>query len=328
MSIKELPAALVSLTERYLSRRNAVRRMKKAKQKKKNVIVDWIEAFLWAAGMVLLINQYLIQAYMIPSGSMIDTLLLKDRIFVNKIIYGPEILPGLGKLPSPFKPQRNDIIIFENPSYLSRGTAFDIVQRVIFMLTLTLVNIDLDENGNPKPQFLIKRAAGYAGDTLINRRGDLLVRAAGETKAVPEAEFNRMHGYTHTVSRLMDYENYPALEASGRASAYIDLGVPPPEVLIQRARSAVSAMEYPDYITHEMERLTILHAAEPNNPRYGAQLAQFRQGWYIPEGRIMPLGDNRDNSRDGRYFGPVKQRKVLGKGWLIHWPLNRFGVIK
>jgi signal peptidase I len=328
MGMKEFQTALVSLTERYLTRRNAVRRMKKAKQKKKNIIADWLEAFLWAAGMVLLINQYLVQAYMIPSGSMIDTLLLKDRIFVNKIIYGPEILPGLGKLPSPIKPKRNDIIIFENPSYISRGTAFDIIQRVVFMLTLAQVDIDRDENGNPKPHFLIKRAAGYAGDTLINKRGDILIRAAGATKAVPETEFNTSHGYTHNISRLMEAANYPALEASGRASAYVDLGLQPPEVLIQRARSTVSAIDYLDYITLEMERLTILHAAEPDNPRYGAQLAQFRQGWYIPEGRVMPLGDNRDNSRDGRYFGPVKQRKILGKGALIHWPLDRIGVIK
>jgi signal peptidase I len=323
-----LQTGLVSLTERYLTHRKAVRRIKKAKHKAKNVVIDWIEAFLWAAGMVLLINQYLVQAYIIPSGSMIDTLLLQDRIFVNKLIYGPELLPGLGKLPSPIKPERNEIIIFENPSYLSRGTAFDILQRVVFMLTLAQVDIDRDENGNPKPHFLIKRAVGYAGDTLINQRGDLLIRAAGETKAVPEAEFNKAHGYTHNVSRLMDPANYPALEASGHASAYIDLGVPPPEALIQRARDTASPMEYPDYITHEAERLSILHAAEPDNPRYGAQLAQFRQGWYIPEGRVMPLGDNRDNSRDGRYFGPVKQRKILGKGAMIHWPLARIGVIK
>jgi signal peptidase I len=328
MSMSGLQAKLVLLAERHLTRRRAVRRIKKAKQKAKNIIIDWIEAFLWAAGMVLLINQYLVQAYSIPSGSMIDTLLLQDRIFVNKIVYGPELLPGLGKLSSPVKPKRNDIIIFENPSYISRGTAFDIAQRVIFMLTLAQVDIDRDENGNPKPHFLIKRAAGYSGDTLINKRGDILIRAAGETNAVPEAEFNKARGYTHKVSRLMESANYPALEASGRASAYVDLGVPPPESLVQRAHSAVSTIEYPDYITHETERLSILHAADPDNPRYGVQLAQFRQGWYIAEGRIMPLGDNRDNSRDGRYFGSVQQRKVLGKGAMIHWPLRRIGMIK
>ena len=118
--------SLQNFTEIYLSCRKRKKRIRKEKQRGKNVIVDWLEAFLWAAGVVLLINQYLFQAYQIPSGSMIDTLLIGDRIFVNKIIYGPELLPGLGKLPSPVKPKRNDIIIFENPSYISRGPVFDV----------------------------------------------------------------------------------------------------------------------------------------------------------------------------------------------------------
>ncbi|MDR0878357.1 MAG: S26 family signal peptidase, partial [Treponema sp.] len=68
------------LTEAALTRRNRIKRIKKEKQRKKNPVVDWIEAFLWAAGVVLLINQYLFQAYQIPSGSMIDTLLIGDRV--------------------------------------------------------------------------------------------------------------------------------------------------------------------------------------------------------------------------------------------------------
>src|SRR5215510_11223540 len=117
---------LQSLTKAYLTRRNRNRRVKKEKQKAKNPVLDWIEAFFWAAGMVLLANQYLMQAYVIPSGSMEDTLLIGDRVFVNKLIYGPEVLPGVIKLPGVFKPKRNEIIIFENPSYISKGPVFDI----------------------------------------------------------------------------------------------------------------------------------------------------------------------------------------------------------
>ena len=80
---------LQNLTEAFLTRRNRIRRIKKEKQRAKNPVLDWIEAFLWAAGMVLLANQYLMQAYQIPSGSMIDTLLIGDHIFVNKLVYGP-----------------------------------------------------------------------------------------------------------------------------------------------------------------------------------------------------------------------------------------------
>ncbi|HDQ14851.1 MAG TPA: hypothetical protein ENN41_08565, partial [Sediminispirochaeta sp.] len=42
-----------SVTERYLTRRKRKHQITKAKQKAKNPIVDWIEAFLWAAIVVL-----------------------------------------------------------------------------------------------------------------------------------------------------------------------------------------------------------------------------------------------------------------------------------
>ena len=42
----------------------------------------------------------------------------------------------------------------------------------------------------------------------------------------------------------------------------------------------------------------------------------------------MPLGDNRDNSKDGRYFGPVSLDNVLGKAMFKYWPINRIGKIE
>jgi signal peptidase I len=314
-------------TEAVLTRRARNRRIKKEKQRGKNPILDWIEAFLWAAGMVLLINQYLLQAYQIPSGSMIDTLLIGDRIFVNKIIYGPELLPGLAKLPSPVKPKRNDIIIFENPSYISRGPVFDIAQRIIYMLTLSLVDIDRDESGEPKAHFLIKRAAGMGGDRFVMEKGEMKIRFAGEDRWVDERDFQAGKNWTHRLSRLMAADQYPALEALGKQAAYTDLGLPPPEGL-RSAPAGIDKLRYPDYFAHERARLETLRGAWPQDERYRALLARYRLGWYVPEGRILPLGDNRDNSRDGRYFGPVKESKILGRGALIYWPLRRMGLIR
>jgi signal peptidase I len=321
---------ICAVTERYLTRRRKIGRVKKEKQRQKNPVWDWIEAFLWAAGWVLLINQYLIQAYEIPSGSMIDTLLIRDRIFVNKVVYGPELLPGVGKLPSPIKPERNNVIIFENPSYLSRGPAFDIAQRVIFMLTLSLVDIDRDENGNPKAHFLIKRAAGTGGDRFMTEKGEMLIRFPGETRWVRERDYNAGRGFRHNISRLMKEEDYPALEAAGRVAAYLDLALDPPAELSARA-SGLNSIQYPDYFAHEEARLEFLRGAFPHDNRYRTRLARQKMGWYIPDGYIFPLGDNRDNSRDGRFFGPVKKSKVLGKGSVIFWPLlpqSRLGFIR
>jgi len=318
---------LEAVTTDFLGRARKARRVRKEKTRAKNPLLDWAKAFLWAAGVVLLINQYLFQAYQIPSGSMIDTLLIGDRIFVNKIIYGPELLPGLGKLPSPIKPKRNDVIIFENPSYISRGTLFDICQRVIYMLTLSFINIDRDESGEPKPQFLIKRAAAMGGDRVRTERGAILLRFAGEDRWVSEAGYNKARGWGHNISRLMEEDAYPALAAAGRAAAYADLGRPIPGALAAEA-SRTRNLRYPDYLFHETSRLERLRAALPQDTRYRTLLSRLRLGWYVPETRVLPLGDNRDNSRDGRYFGPVRIAKVLGRGAFKYWPLSRAGLIR
>jgi signal peptidase I len=317
---------LQSVTEELLTRRNRIRRIKKEKQKAKNPVLDWLGAFIWAAGMVLLANQYLLQAYVIPSGSMINTLLIGDRIFVNKLVYGPELLPGLVKLPSPIKPKRNDIIIFENPSYISRGPVFDVAQRIIYMLTISLVDIDRDEMGQPRAHFLIKRAVGMGGDHFIMERGEMKIRFAGEDRWANEREFNARHGWKHRISRLMEEAQYPALEAAGKAAAWQDMGLPVPERL-QSAMTPVNTVRYPDYLAHEKARIETLRGAMPHDRRYAVLSARYSLGWYVPEGRIFPMGDNRDNSRDGRYFGPVRLSKVLGGGSVIYWPLKRMGSI-
>ena len=325
------------LTEKCLTYRKRARRIKREKQKKKNVFLDWVGAFLWAVGMVLLINQYLFQAYQIPSGSMIDTLLIGDHIFVNKFIYGPELLPGLGKLPSPIKPRRNEIVIFENPSYISRGTVFDIAKRVIYTLTLTMVDIDRDERGEPKAHFLIKRAAGVGGDRFIQEQGNMRIRPAGESRWFNEAGLCAAQGMSHNISRLMPERDYPALEAAGKAAAFRDLGlIVPPE--LQRLALQAGSIANPDYMAHEKARLELLRGAYPQESRYSVLLARHNQGLYVPETRILTLGDNRDNSRDGRHFGPVQSSKILGRASIIYIPgdfryrrfaaLERFGSIR
>jgi len=313
------------ITEKYLTQRAKVRHIKKEKRKAKNAILDWIEAFLWAVSMVLLLNQYLIQAYRIPSGSMIDTLNIGDHVFVNKLIYGPEVLPGFLKLPSFITPKRNDIIIFENPSYISKGTAFDIAQRVIYMLTISLVDLDKDESGEPRVHFLIKRAAGCEGDHFKIEKGEMKIRFAGEDRWVNEREYNKQLGINHNIIRLVREDQYPAINASGKATAWLDRGLQPSNNLIDIASNTE---RFADSLAYGRARLETLRKAVPHENRYATLLAKERLGWYIPEGRIFPMGDSRDNSRDGRYFGPVKVSKVLGKGTVIYWPASRIGGIK
>ncbi|MFA6315785.1 MAG: signal peptidase I [Elusimicrobiota bacterium] len=48
----------------------------------------------------------------------------------------------------------------------------------------------------------------------------------------------------------------------------------------------------------------------------------------VPEGSYMMMGDNRDHSCDGRYWGPVETKYLKGKAWFIYWPPARMGVVR
>ena len=144
--------------------------------------MDWLDAILSAVVIVLLINQYLLQAYQIPSPSMEPSLLVSDRIFVNKIVYGPELDPRNAEDPrASTAPRAGDVIIFESPEYISSGPVMDILQRIIYMVTLSLVDIDKDENGQPKHHFLIKRAIGMPGDRIRMNRATWRSSRPGES---------------------------------------------------------------------------------------------------------------------------------------------------
>ena len=75
----------------------------------------------------LIIRTSIVQAYKIPSGSMIPTLLIGDHLLANKFIYGPQI-PFINKrLFDLAKPRRGDIVIFPSPEDPGK----DLIKRVV-----------------------------------------------------------------------------------------------------------------------------------------------------------------------------------------------------
>ncbi len=43
----------------------------------------------------------------------------------------------------------------------------------------------------------------------------------------------------------------------------------------------------------------------------------------VPKGDVWVMGDNRNDSKDSRYFGPIPESSIVGRAFVIVWPLNR-----
>lgn len=94
---------------------------------RKSTIREYLETLVIAVVLALFIRTFVVQAFKIPSGSMIPTLLIGDHILVNKFIYGIR-LPFTDVVAIPLtQPERGDVIVFRFPKDESK----DFIKRVI-----------------------------------------------------------------------------------------------------------------------------------------------------------------------------------------------------
>jgi signal peptidase I len=103
----------------------------------------------------LTIRWGLFESYVIPSGSMLPTLLIHDHLFVNKLVYGLRVPFSEDWLVKFKEPQRGEIIVFKHPKEMET--------------------------------FLIKRIVGVAGDRIFFDNGTLYINDVAQEK-IPDPE--------------------------------------------------------------------------------------------------------------------------------------------
>jgi signal peptidase I len=130
----------------------------------------------------LLLRTFLIEAYRIPSGSMIPSLLIGDWLFVNKLRYGPHIPFTNINLPGYAQPQRGEVVVFVSP-YQADEAALD---------------------RDPTPT-LVKRLIGMPGDTIYMR--DAVVYVDGIAQKLGYTSPEQIKGDGTEVSPLFDWQH-------------------------------------------------------------------------------------------------------------------------
>jgi len=164
--------------------------------------MEWVLIIAGALLVAFLVKTFLVQAFYIPSGSMMPTLKEQDRVLVNKLSYDLHDV------------ERGDLVVFEGPDQ-APGAVKDLIKRVV----------------------------GLPGETV---------------EARPD-------GFIYIDGKLLE-------------EPYLGPGI----------------------TTGPLEPTT------------------------VPEGHVFVMGDNRGNSRDSRFFGPIEQSSIIGKAFVRVWPVPDF----
>jgi signal peptidase I len=187
----------------------------------KSALREYAEAIVLALVLTVVIRGLVVQAFRIPSGSMEDTLLVGDFLFVNKMVYGSEIDIGWGdwrlvhyRFPEIQAPRRGDVIVFRFPEDPSRD--------------------------------FIKRCVATEGQRVEVR--DKVLYVDGRAQVEP-------------------------------------------------------------YVIHTDPRVL---------PR-GTSVRDNFGPIVVPKDHLFMMGDNRDNSLDSRFWGPLDIDLVKGKAMIIYW---------
>lgn len=214
-------------------------------QKKK--FGEGLGSFTLAVLAILAFRWALFEPYVIPSGSMIPTLLIHDHILVSKFAYGIRIPFTESWLFKNSDPQRGDIVVFRS----------------------------VEDSG----YFMIKRVVGLPGDKIE-------VDPDGYLKINGEKVEEKPLDVTADPASQVPY--YPVTENDINGS-------------------------YSDFQFFQENLKGVVHRAmlTKGAPRF------FDHATTVPEDQYFCMGDNRDNSKDSRYWGSLPRKNLLGKALFV-----------
>jgi signal peptidase I len=248
------------------------------------VAVDWSRSLFPVVLVVLLLRSFVAEPFRIPSGSMMPTLDVGDFILVNKFAYGLRLPAFNNKFLSIGEPKRGDVVVFRFPGYLCRDDSG------------RMVRVGGDEGGDPSSgpdyacpmplrpvasQNWIKRVIGLPGDTIEVHDSQIVI-----------------NGQAVASDELGPYVGNPKREED---ATLLDFGG-----TVWKEHLPGSNGKVVDHLVARMpSRMPTLSIPNQRVPSR------------VPQGCYLVMGDDRENSLDGRWWGCLPEQNLAGKAFLI-----------
>ncbi len=238
---------------------------------------------------VTAIRSFAFEAFHIPSGSMKNTLLVGDFLFVNKLAYGihtPKYIP-FTNIPIPHTGfnyrdiQRGDVVVFEYPGDR------DLVKP-------------REKNVN-----YIKRCVAVAGDVVEIKDKQLYVNGVAEANP-PEMRYN----FPVVPKGVAEQSMFPK-GTSWNHDNYGPLHIPKKGDILPISAENIEAWSV--FIQRE--------GHDVSSTASGSVLIDGKpaMSYTVQRDYLWMMGDNRDDSEDSRCWGFCPVENVIGSSMFVYW---------
>jgi signal peptidase I len=256
----------------------------------KEPVKDFFKDVVFVLVAFFLLNSFVLASFEVPTGSMENEIMAGDFLFVNKYLYGgttPRTIPFTNvrlpwfRLPAFRNVERGDVIVFEFPG-----------QR--------------EEVTSPEFMFYLKRAVGLAGDTvqIVNR----VLYVNGKPAPIPRhMKFNSFH---------MRPPGYADDRIFPKGAPFNEDNWGP--VRIPRKGDVVPLNlanfdQWQIFIEREGHKAFL----SPTGKVLVDNMPVDR--YTVEHNYIFGMGDNRDNSLDGRFWGFIPEENIVGTPMIVYW---------